>query len=76
MKDQFRSDERIVDVAAPLLIMHGECDFTIPIGLGERLFALAHQPKQFVRFPGGGHDDLDDYGAIEAARQFIDPSKS
>ena len=23
-----------------------------PIAFGERLFALAHEPKQFVRFPG------------------------
>ena len=50
-------------------------DATIPIAFGERLFALAHEPKQFVRFPGGGHDDLDDFGAIEAARQFIDAAK-
>ncbi|HMI12494.1 MAG TPA: alpha/beta hydrolase, partial [Bradyrhizobium sp.] len=43
--------------------------------LGERLFALAHEPKQFVRFAEGGHDDLDSYGAIETARKFIDASK-
>jgi uncharacterized protein len=75
LRDQFRSDERIAGVTAPLLIMHGERDFTISIGLGERLFALAHQPKQFVRFPGGGHNNLDNYGAIETARQFIGASK-
>jgi uncharacterized protein len=75
LRDQFRSDERIGRVTAPLLIMHGERDFTVPIGLGERLFTLAHEPKQFVRFPAGGHVDLDSYGAIETARQFIDPAK-
>jgi hypothetical protein len=74
LKDQFHSDERIAGVTAPLLIMHGERDSTISIDLGERLFALAHQPKQFVRFPGGGHDNLDNYGAIETARQFISAS--
>ena len=51
MRDPFRSDQRIARVTAPLLIMHGERDPTIPIGLGERLFALASEPKQFVRFP-------------------------
>jgi hypothetical protein len=35
------------------------------------LFALAHEPKQFVRFPEGGHENLDAYGAIETVRQFI-----
>jgi uncharacterized protein len=59
-------------VTAPLLIMHGARDSTIPIDLGERLFALAHEPKQFVRFPEGGHNDLGNYGAIETARHFIE----
>jgi uncharacterized protein len=71
LRDQFHSDQRIARVNAPLLIMHGGRDFTIPIGLGERLFALAREPKQFVRFPQGGHNDLDDFGAIETARRFI-----
>jgi len=75
MRDQFRSDERIAHVSAPLLIMHGAHDATISIGLGERLFALSHEPKQFVRFPEGGHDNLATYGAIETARQFIGASR-
>jgi fermentation-respiration switch protein FrsA (DUF1100 family) len=75
IRDRFRSDARIGRVTAPLLIMHGARDPTIPISLGERLFALAREPKQFVRFPEGGHNNLDNYGAIEAARQFIGPSK-
>jgi hypothetical protein len=43
--------------------------------LGERLFSLAHEPKRFVRFPEGGHDDLGNYGAIETALDFIHASK-
>jgi fermentation-respiration switch protein FrsA (DUF1100 family) len=75
IRDPFRSDARIGRVTAPLLIMHGERDATIPFRFGERLFALAHEPKQFVRFPEGGHDNLGNYGAIETARRFIDASK-
>ena len=75
MKDQFRSDERIARVTAPLLIMHGARDATIPIIFGERLFARAHEPKQFVRFPEGDHNNLDDYGAVGTARDFIGASK-
>lgn len=71
MRDRFRSDERIAQVTAPLLIVHGAQDPTIPIAFGERLFALAHEPKQFVRIPGGGHDDLGSFGIVEIARQFI-----
>jgi uncharacterized protein len=72
IRDPFRSDQRMARVTAPLLIMHGARDSTIPIDLGERLFALAHEPKQFVRFPEGGHNDLGNYGAIETARHFIE----
>jgi len=71
MKDQFHSDRRIGRVTVPLLIMHGDNDPAINISFGERLFALAHDPKQFARLRGGGHDNLDDFGAVETARQFI-----
>jgi len=75
IRDPFRSDERIARVTAPLLIMHGARDATIPLRFGERLFAHAREPKQFVRFPEGGHNDLDNYGAIETARQFINAAR-
>ena len=75
MRDQFRSDEHIARLKVPLLIMHGTDDPAIPIVFGERLFALAREPKQFVRFPGGGHENLGNFGAIEMARQFIDAAK-
>ncbi len=75
MLDQFHSDERIARVSVPLLIMHGTDDPAIPISFGERLFALAHEPKQLVRFPGGGHDNLDDFGAMGTARGFINAVK-
>jgi len=71
LKDTFHSDLRIKRVAAPLLVMHGAQDATIPIAHGERLFAMAHEPKRFVRFDGGGHADLGSFGAVETARQFI-----
>ncbi len=71
IRDPFRSDRRIARVTAPLLVMHGARDATIPIRFGERLFALAHEPKQFVRFPDGGHNDLASFGAIETARRFV-----
>jgi fermentation-respiration switch protein FrsA (DUF1100 family) len=71
MKDQFRSDARIGRVKAPVLIMHGERDRVVPFRLGERLFAMANEPKRFVRFPDGGHEDLDRYDHLQAARAFM-----
>jgi uncharacterized protein len=71
MKDQFHSDKLIGKVSVPILVMHGERDPGIPIQFGARLFSLAHEPKRFVRFPNGGHDDLDAHGSIAAVREFL-----
>jgi uncharacterized protein len=71
MKDQFRTDERIAKVTAPLMIMHGVHDRVVPYAMGERLFDLANKPKHFVRFLDGGHEDLDDNGALDAVGRFL-----
>ena len=64
MKDQFHSDERIAKVTAPLLILHGVKDQTVPSPMGEQLFELANKPKHIVKFLDGGHEDLDNNGAL------------
>jgi fermentation-respiration switch protein FrsA (DUF1100 family) len=71
MKDQFRSDLRIANVTAPLIFLHGMRDRVVPITLGERLYALANEPKRFVRFSDAGHEDLDLYGAQDTVRVFL-----
>ena len=71
MKDSLHSDERIARVSVPLLVLHGERDTMIPIAFGERLFALAREPKRMVRFPDGGHVDLDEHGAVTVWREFL-----
>jgi fermentation-respiration switch protein FrsA (DUF1100 family) len=71
MKDQFHSDERIQKVTAPLLILHGMHDRVVPYAMGERLFDLANKPKHIVRFLDGGHEDLDNNGALDAVARFL-----
>ena len=71
MKDQFRSDQRIAKVTAPLLILHGVHDHIVPYAMGERLFELANKPKHIVRFLDGGHEDLDANGALDAVARFL-----
>ena len=72
MKDPFRSDERIGKVTVPLLILHGTDDAVVPFALGEKLFAMANEPKRFLRFEGGGHNNLDQFGAQNAIKAFLD----
>jgi hypothetical protein len=71
IKDAFRSDKRIVQVSAPVLVLHGERDRVVPIRFGEQVFALAHEPKRMVRFPDGNHVDLDDHGAADVVKVFL-----
>ena len=71
LKDRFLSDERVSRVTAPVLVLHGERDRVVPIEYGERLFALIRAPKKFVRFPEGGHVDLDQYGAMNIIQSFL-----
>lgn len=71
MKDQFRSDLRIQNVKAPVLVLHGERDSVVPIRFGERLFGMIVGEKKFMRFPGGEHYDLDRHGGLKAVVEFL-----
>jgi uncharacterized protein len=71
IKDPFYSDRYIGDVTAPVLVLHGGRDDVIPIAVGERLYDLVRAPKRFVRFPEGGHCDLDACGALAVVRDFL-----
>ena len=71
MKDQFRSSERIERVSVPVLVLHGELDTIIPIASGEKLYERIKSPKRFVRYPKGGHVNLDSHGAQDAIREFL-----
>lgn len=56
--DTFRSSDWIGRVHMPVLIVHGDRDSVVPFVQGERLFALANDPKQFVRMAGSDHATL------------------
>lgn len=71
MKDQYRSDLRIKQVKAPVLILHGDADTIIPIRYGERLLAMVPGEKRMVRFKDGWHVDLDRHGGADAALKFL-----
>ena len=71
MKDQFRSDESIGKITAPVLILHGVHDHTVAFAMGERMFELTNAPKHIVRFLDGGHEDLDAQGALHAVARFL-----
>lgn len=71
MKDKFLSRERIKDVHMPLLIIHGDRDTVVPFVEGQRLFALANEPKTFVRMPNSEHNTLTRDGAYSHYWAFL-----
>lgn len=71
MVDRYESDRRIAAINAPLLILHGARDPVIPLQMGQRMHALAREPKRIVVFPEGRHIDLDTYGAVDVVRDWI-----
>lgn len=58
-RERFDSKSKISRIHAPLLMLHGKQDDTIPIVLGERLFAAANTPKRWIMIEGAAHSDLD-----------------
>jgi fermentation-respiration switch protein FrsA (DUF1100 family) len=56
--DAYPTLERIGDLRAPLLVLHGEHDEIVPLFHGLELFEAAPEPKQLEVLPGVGHNDL------------------
>ena len=50
---------KIPSLRAPLLVLHGDADETIPYAQGRALFAAAPEPKTFFTIRGGRHYDMD-----------------
>lgn len=57
--DKFPNYRDIGKVRFPVLIIHGTRDEVIGFWHGQKLFALANQPKQFFAVEGAGHNDVD-----------------
>lgn len=57
LTDQYNSAGIIGRVTAPVMILHGTADQTIPIAEARRLYAAARQPKQMIEVAGAGHTE-------------------
>jgi uncharacterized protein len=55
---EFDSAAKIKAVDAPILMLHGSADKTVPVELGRRLFDAAPKGARWVEFEGGTHSRL------------------
>jgi fermentation-respiration switch protein FrsA (DUF1100 family) len=70
--ERWNSAGRIGEVAAPVLILHGAADETIPLSQGQALLTAAREPKRLIIYPGAGHNELFQHGAGTDAIAFIE----
>lgn len=54
-KNRFESGRKLATVTSPILIAHGDPDWTIPTSEAHLLFASANEPKKLLIIPGAGH---------------------
>ncbi|MFB3134581.1 MAG: alpha/beta hydrolase [Rhodospirillales bacterium] len=71
IKDRFDSAAKIGGVKAPVLVIHGDRDRTIPVKFGKLLFEAAVEPKEGRWLEGGDHNDLYDFGAARIVVEFL-----
>lgn len=71
LRHRFNSAASMADVRAPVLILHGRADRTIPVQWGEALEALATAPVTTWRPAAGGHTDLMAHGAMAQVLAFL-----
>ncbi|MCZ6524750.1 MAG: alpha/beta hydrolase [Alphaproteobacteria bacterium] len=72
IKDRFASVDKIAAIGAPLLIVHGEADRTVPTRLGRALLEAAQEPKQGVFLPGADHNDVFEHGGAAVVLDFLE----
>ena len=54
---KWASSEKVTHLTLPKLFIHGDRDTVIPFELGQKLYAAAAEPKQFVTLRGADHND-------------------
>lgn len=75
LRTKYDSLSKIRDIGAPLLVIHGDGDATIPVRMGREIFDAATEPKRFLVIAGADHDDADVVGGAtyyEAIAAFLE----
>jgi fermentation-respiration switch protein FrsA (DUF1100 family) len=60
IRTRYATVDKLGQVAAPIVIVHGEQDEIVPVEQAHRLYAAANEPKRLHLVPGASHNDLID----------------
>jgi fermentation-respiration switch protein FrsA (DUF1100 family) len=72
VRHRFDNLSKLPFVRRPVFVTHGTTDGVIPFAHGERLFAAANEPKQFLPLPGNDHNDKLPDELFTRLRRFVD----
>lgn len=71
MRSRLDSLAKISKYHGPLLMVHGDADSIVPYALGEKLFAAANEPKQWIREPDYDHNDPRSTEFLDQLKKFL-----
>jgi fermentation-respiration switch protein FrsA (DUF1100 family) len=75
IKTRYDVIEKVKNIKAPLLVVHGESDDIVPFAQGKKVFESANGPKQFHALRGAHHNDTFEAGGdayFAVMKKFID----
>ena len=72
MRDQYLSNLKIKNINVPVLFLLAGKDTVVTLESGERLYALASEPKIKEVFSESGHANIYDFGAEDAVIKFTE----
>ena len=71
LKDKFNNKDKIKNVIAPVLIMHGESDQIIPFFMGKKIYEVANEPKYSYFTKHDNHMMEYDENLVKALNSFF-----
>lgn len=75
LSSRFRLIDRLRDVRAPILVLHGDRDTIVPIAFGRQVYEAAPEPKSFYVIEGADHNDTHIAGGkayVQRLKRFIE----
>ena len=72
INNEFKAQENIEALSGtPKLVIHGDVDDVVPYWMGEQMFKVASDPKQFQTISGVGHNAVFNDAAQKAIQAFL-----
>ena len=57
IRARYESSSMVADISCPLMVIHGDQDSIVPIGMGKHIYDLATVEKDFYKVERAGHND-------------------